>query len=841
MYNGIIGNFRHNSTKLCYSANIRHGKREAGMSSVVFYDKHTIITIMKRAMTRLRAQHIHVPTIVAAIHDSGVDMTRARFDDLFLTRPERDVSASLPVFEAVIGVLFAHDPGILTSQEFFELAIAIRLPLDQFQLFRHYFPQDEWHQAMQAFGFDVATVVSAQTIIGRDVELSLWHEAVVARTNLVITGMSGVGKSAFAHELLHIYDAYHGRNSYVIAGQQITSVQHMYALLAQAMHIPTGIPDMLVAQLSYAVRRERPYVLITDIDSMSHLAPHTLLAALQTSLPELSCIVTAQMLHVPGYTHIALEPLRVGHGRSPACQLFRHVRMMQSLPDMSQDTMMELCRHTAGIPLAIVVLANTHQLPLHAVDYAVYVRVLCTELASHERNIMVLLSLFPRPVTARFITDFAGVVCGSTSAQLPRIIAGLVQRHLIVPDTYQGCECYTVHALVRAELHEHYLPQLHDEMMTGLTDALCVVDEHWDDTYQQYGQLFARADVVIVQSFVECLMAAHRYSDAAQVLIRWHRLWIRFGMERVICVLVDQCLREVDTTPLQTSALYHLRGCVSLECEDARAAVPWLQRALTTTQYTDPHLHARVMLDYAYMTLHTTPRLSATELMPLYAQLVDARDHFGHHQLLAWYARGDNLLSYFAWHMGDLRLAIEHNDAALRYFQHEGHSLGLLDTMCTRGLILTDMGDCRGARNYLTQARRAFMQLDCSYDIAICTIRLATSFVYETDYTNAWTTLRNATALSEYTVSLEVALYYLDAYSATMAYDPQLLADALMLYALCNRFRSEYAIYRGGMLDTVLDLHLRESGQPTAPVHSFHSAMTLVDVLSTLHTIYPDD
>ena len=193
-----------------------------------FYDKPQIIAIMKKAMLRLRQKKHTVIDIVNALQQRGITMTRPQFDGMFLTRPERDISAPLEVFRVVVEILFGFDPHILTSTDFFVLANAMRVPINELNSYARYFADTEWRKVMTPFAGESAHTTIDATICGRDTALVELFSQLVAHKNIIISGEAGVGKTVFASELMRMYERYYGQKTYRVNMRGIHSLAQLY-------------------------------------------------------------------------------------------------------------------------------------------------------------------------------------------------------------------------------------------------------------------------------------------------------------------------------------------------------------------------------------------------------------------------------------------------------------------------------------------------------------------------------------------------------------------------------------------------------------------------------------
>ncbi|MCX6015390.1 MAG: hypothetical protein NT020_07380 [Chloroflexales bacterium] len=63
--------------------------------SLLVFDKIAINELMRTVVGRLRKEKITVPDIIDQINAKGVAITRAKFDDWFMTRSDRDTPNSM--------------------------------------------------------------------------------------------------------------------------------------------------------------------------------------------------------------------------------------------------------------------------------------------------------------------------------------------------------------------------------------------------------------------------------------------------------------------------------------------------------------------------------------------------------------------------------------------------------------------------------------------------------------------------------------------------------------------------------------------------------------------------
>jgi hypothetical protein len=123
-------------------------------SSLVF-DKVAINDLMRTVIGRLRKQKITIPDIIAQLNANGIVISRAKFNDWFMTRSERDATAPIAVLHAVIDVLYALQPHIMTATELFSLLIATRMPINLIHAYAPTSPKKNGTRCSDCTGFTI--------------------------------------------------------------------------------------------------------------------------------------------------------------------------------------------------------------------------------------------------------------------------------------------------------------------------------------------------------------------------------------------------------------------------------------------------------------------------------------------------------------------------------------------------------------------------------------------------------------------------------------------------------------------------------------------------------------
>ncbi len=805
------------------------------MHTNTFYQKPVINTIMKLALKRLRVSNIHVPDVIAAINMRGIALTRARFDDLFLIRPERDSSASCDVFAVVVAVLFSFDAQVLTTNEFFQLAIAMRIPINRYVEFMRFFPKDAWHSCMRAYGFEMVMPHHALAVVGREVLLSQYHDMVLARQNLLIVGPLGMGKKAFAEELLRIYAAYYGVDTYTIDARRIQTPADIFVALATNMHVPTQIPTASVRQLAHMMDHLQTYILLTNIDE-SPLDPYTLTQAIHTHFPALRCIATAHAAHVPHYTLVELTALPANHPQAAACHLYKHARLHADLPLPAMTTIMDVCQSVGGVPHGIL-LAATLPHPLSpSASLSAYINAHLDALTAIEFRLLAIVHVWPTRLSTRWVhIIMARGMCDNATA-IDDTLNTLAQRQLLSIVPHTASDVIHIHRCLAAGLSHRVSADMRIMLYQDIASALGYIDWRWEHDYRKFSATLTRDDIEAGIEFVGCLLAHALFTEASHVLTQWHSIWRAFGFSRDIHTLFEQWMPHLRMAHT-TGAMEYLYGCVMVDCGEYHAGIALFAEVLSRSD-TMPLLRARVLLDWVDVQL-THETSTHRDVTALFDALTRAHALFTSFVMPQWQLRAENLQVMVHWYQGNYAAALAHNDRAMHQFHHVSQSLAHLDTVMHRGMVMLSLGEVRSARNYLLQALRAYSQTALPVHHATCRIWLCAIALLEHDIDLVMQYMRQLLAGGDYLVSPSVFVMFLDVVMALMASHQSQINNRYALALCVDRMRSAWHL-TPDVHSSVVAFTPIPLTQYQLSATCFAAEMTVAEVVDALHTWFAD-
>jgi tetratricopeptide (TPR) repeat protein len=278
-------------------------------------------------------------------------------------------------------------------------------------------------------------------------------------------------------------------------------------------------------------------------------------------------------------------------------------------------------------------------------------------------------------------------------------------------------------------------------------------------------------------------------------------------------------------------SLYGNRGVINLSLTYLRQAF------LLADTHASQFIWARTAIEYGLNGLHDTDAMAQGLFDELCDHLQRAVDYFALSDAKTWQARAFDMLAFMHFTVGNLRQALDYNDNAMTLFRDAGVTIGLLDAAYNRGLILMAVGDFASARTYLNYARQEFLRSSMSINMANCHLRLAAISVLAGDVSDTRTNLVDAFRVLHRAGGMQDMLYIMDIYSAMLMRIGN-AHETVVLSALCQQFREERRLYRGAMLDQMVEQQLQVArtivAQTQHDATTFNPQMTFYDVIGVI-------
>lgn len=811
------------------------------MTTYTFFDKPTIIQLMKLAFQRLRTRQILVPDVVAALRNQGIQLTRARFDDMFLTRPERDSTAPMAVFMATVDVLFGYHPGVWSAEEFMRLVVAMRVPIDQIQPLSIHFSRQAWQNVLQQYGFYASSPSVNAPLIGRDHLLESLRDVMLQRQHVVLTGDAGIGKTAIALELMRQHEVTQGEHTYYFDLSTVVSIGHLYQQLALTFQIKPLANEPILLRLKMVLETLNAYVLVDNADAHNTVAPVLLLRLMLHNFPSLRFVITSRMPQLADLIGVAqvvtIPPLRTDHERAAACQLFMRVFQQVGGRKIDSASVLTACRAVDGNPLLIAMIANSASPQTDAVVGRDSVAVALDSLNAIEMRIVMLLSISRIHIPLRFLQFVSQQLFAVSEYALPSLLDALEQRQ-VVYQVRGDADLYAVHAVIRQVVLQRMPHERQFQLLCDVANAILFIDATWEDSLQKNNAFVTTADVVVTLHMVELLLAHAFVNDAVTILVHWHTVWMRHGLTTDAMSLCERCDALLPHDHPQRPELVYVMGSLYGNRGFIHLSLTYLRNAYALANAHDmPCVWAKTAIEYGLNGLHDAAAMEQGIFDELCADLQRAIDYFASENQVTWQARAQDMLAFMHFSVGNLRHAIECNDTAMTLFRDAGVTIGLLDAAYNRGLILMAVGDFAGARNYLLYARDEFHRLAMPINMANCHLRLAAISVLAGDLVQTRMHLIETFTVLHRAGGMQDMLYIMDIYSALLMHIgyPH---ETIVLSGLCQQFRQERRLYRGAMLDQMVEQQLQLARSIVAQTQhtpeKFNPLMTFYDVIGVI-------
>lgn len=810
------------------------------MSDLV-YDKPQIIRIMRDIMRRLRQHRVFVVDILETMAQHDVQLSRARFDDMFLTRSARDVHIPLDIFHLFFTIVFDCDADIVRADEFLALINAARIPIHQLHRYQRYFSAQDWQSALHQYGLRTRPVTpQLPMLIGRDTILNRLYALMTKQRHMLLAGPAGIGKTAIALELLRRYEMSHGQPLYYLDVRSIRTLAQLYEHLAALFHVKPIANEPILLRLQMVLHRTLVYVILEHIDECdSGISARVIVTQLQAHLPMLRCVAIARtsgLLASMSEFHEEIIPaLDTAHSRASACQLFMQMYHQAGGHNVNAEYVLTSCRAVHGNPLAISMIANAMAgtADVQVTDEVVHKNI--AQLDAIDTQIVTLLCKSTTPLTRRFLCLIAPAIWGMHAPACIHRIEQLIQRRIVYVVGSDEQMRIEVNAVIRQVMMHHDATHETQQLFQHVASAIHQLDLRWEVTTDHATDRCETSDLWCVLGCTAVMLTYHMYAETAQILVMGRSQWIRHGLSDGATPQVEECVSALPATqPLvpellfTLGSLYSARGMISL-------ALTYLRRAYAGAQYRNQQpLMCRIAAEIGMNGVIDTsePPLIAYDTICTY---LDGALHFLHtHDDIVLRASVLDLYAYVCLSAGDSARAIAYNDQALRFYTQCKSAHGIVEANFNRGLIYLALGAFDIAQPALVYARAEYARLRIGIGEAQCNLRLAAIAVLGGAVTQARALLADAIEPLHRAGGLQDMLYVMDIYSGILLLQGA-FHDTIQLCDRIEHFRAERHIYRGKQLDAIFQQqrHIAHQQIVATPLVTPHpmAHLTFYDVI----------
>ena len=805
-------------------------------SSLVF-DKVTINELMRSVIGRLRKQKIAIPALIAHFNANGTAISRAKFNDWFMTRSDRDTTAPIAVVNGVIATLFGLQPHIMTATELFSLLIATRIPINHIHAYARYFPKDEWNRMLGLYG--IHHNVWDDAIIGQEKVIQQAFDELIAGKCQIIVGAPGIGKTMIAGELLRQYQLFKGTPVVKINLTDVRSFTQLQTLMLKQFGIQTNDYQPIKTQINNYIVRHNPIMLFDDFEETEYFTVTQWLDYMQLHFAPFMWLITIR--NMPEVTTTSpvqitkIAPLLYETNESPAWILAKRCLLNNGMFAPQKELLQVITQTTQGNPGAIQQMVNQLQTtnfvysPDHNED-------LFDHVDSTARTILELMTVLQVQLSERFMRVVAPVICETSVAKIEESIKMLKNKGYLQVVENPLASYIMVQRTTFTQITATVLPVKRIHYLQSIFHVLC--DGFTIDMKFPLNMLNFQSDLPGVLQVATLMLHAGMVDACALLCCLCSESAIETGDTADIVQVMEQCVRMLPNQSntyiemqLNLGNLYSERGLTfnAINC--------FMQVRASELLHTDDFFRARVAVIQALGYVVRDVNLQQRDFDFLRHELAFAIDYFVKHHYIEWQSRANHCLAYLYLFIGNISVAHQHSAAALQLISMPNISNEINDfyahILRLHAMILTFMGDYNLARNQLKQAIIAYQQTFRSSEVSQTYLRLAMNEMFASDLQAATNYLYITILEINKSGNAKSVMYCIDIYIVFLCLQGN-ITRAYELFTRVNAFRIERSVSRGAIFDQLIDPYFVEIAHQTNVHSPFESKHSLSDVLSQI-------
>ena len=613
-------------------------------------------------------------------------------------------------------------------------------------------------------------------LIGREGELAAWYARLTGKPLhkdvptslasptrlLTLTAFGGMGKTRTALQLAELCVSAFPQGVWWVELEGAGDREDLLLRLAQALRLDVSAERPLWEQIAAYLRERKMLLILDNTEGIAAVAP--LVKDLLASAPGLGILVTTRRaLELPGEAVVQLHPLPETDSQRLFVERASAVRDDFTLNDDNRKDVAALCRRLEGIPLALE-LAAARSAGMTPREMLPRLNERFKLLQSRSPN------LPKRQKALRAAIDWSYDLLEaeeqSVFAQLGVFAGGFTLR-----DAEAVCEGFDVFESV-LELRDHSFFRVETEakaqqdrygMLDSLRDyALEKLRERPDPNevcrlHADHFLKFARAQTALFRGpkEAEALHALFRNEENLRAALTWateegraaeqaeHALRIglvrgRRGYRAQAVAPVQEGLNALTPIREQHPKLYLELLCeragLALEAETAEQAAKWAAEAQEWAEAMGDadgiaqteNLRGRAALDARdYPVARICFEAAKTRAQSVRNPALEA---IAYNNLAVVERRDED---------GDLALAEQHLQAALKIRRAQGDARGLAETLMNLGVLAYSRKEWEAARTFYSEALTLERQLDHLYGMAVLLYNLSEVAVEQGNSTRA--------------------------------------------------------------------------------------------------------
>lgn len=819
-------------------------KHDISQGETTYFDKPRIIQHTKTMLAKLRRRKILVDDIVAQLNAHGITMTRARFEDLFTSRPHRVTIATPQTFMTLVTVCFAYIPQILSAGELIDFADAARLPLSFYDQLAVHYPAAVWQDAWYEILPSAKAQLNRHAMVHRGSELNRLLAAVSAEQSVIISGPAGIGKTALALALVAELELLTTQRIPVVTIRQpLQTVSELSRAIAHASNIKPLHNEPIELRMESVLPRQRATYI--GLDSF-HTSPNdvSIVSAFLRQFPIVRLIMTTTLDHEPNdglfgerlrTAHIEhLRPLPDTSANSPAMVLF--LQTLNTLGTQYANTdatrLLTLCRHAHGNPRAIQRAAQLHSVTGNGVaDSVPYEHLSLVQLTllsfcvafdealSHGFLLSFFAGQYPREQLDAALESLVALHV------LERLYSDQQHRFVVQPEARQWYQQRLSPAQIAAEYEQH-LNRLIRYAMPRTVTMLQAVTRH---------------DAL---SILSLLRHAHQRApqcifEVARCLGSWQEIWMYHDVSAQVIILAEEIIRVhrvihpvMAELCVTTARVYHSRG----QADHAHRLLTHALEYVSETQY--PVIWAKALCVRAanMMDAPQHRKFQPPPSIDRSADLARALTIFAHEPAPEHLCYAYQLQAQLAIAQRDLPAALRACDAALAVCVPQPLTIDYVAIRLLHSVVQIYDGSLDLAQAQLSTLHDELSSYSLSNYHATIHLRMAAIAALQHDLTQASIHIVDSFELLKHIGSLNDILLAADIICLIHIRSGE-RTTALHIHALCDTARAHYGIQRIHYIEQLVervlaDIPVSERERVTPP-----ATATIYDVIAVLQTV----
>ncbi len=805
--------------------------------SLLVFDKIAINELMRTVVGRLRKEKITVPDIIDQINAKGVAITRAKFDDWFMTRSDRDTTAPIAVVNGVIAVLFELQPHIMTATELFSLLIATRIPINHIHAYARYFSKDEWNGMLGLYG--IHHNVWEDAIIGQEKIIQQVYSELIAGKCQIIVGEPGIGKTMIAGELMRQYQLFKGTPVVKINLNDVRSFTQLQTLMLKQFGIQGNDYQPIKTQINNYIVRHNPIMLFDDFEETEHFTVTPWIDYMQLQFPSFMWLITMRnMPEVSSTIPIQITkiaPLMYENNDSPAWIFAKRCLFNNGMFAPQKELLQVITQMTQGNPGAIQQMVN--QLQTTNFVYSPYSNGdLIDHLDSTVRSVLELMTVLQVQMSEQFIRVVAPGIGETSVAKIEESIKILKNKgYLLVVENPLETNIM-VQRTIFTQITATLLPVKRINYLQSIFHVLC--EGFTIDMKFPLNMFNFQNDLPVVLQVATLMLNAGMVDACALLCCLCSEIAIEVGDTADIVQVMEQCVRMLPNESntyvemqLTLGNLYSERGLTfnAISC--------FMHVRASELLHTNDYFRARVAVIQALGYVVRDVNFNHIDFDFLCHELEFAIEYFLTHQHIEWQSRANHCLAYLHLFAGNVSVAHKHSAVALQLISipnatNESNDF-YANILRLHAMTLSLMGDYTLARNQFKQALVAYQQTFRSIEVSQTYMRLAMNELMARDILATINYLY--ITLQEITKSgnAKSVLYCIDLYIVLLCVQGN-TTHAYQLLTSVNGFRSERGVSRGVVFDQLIEQYFVQIADQTVINSSLESKQSLSDVLSQI-------